>query len=137
MGGKFFNLLMDRVLNTLQEKGLGCHIDTIIAGAAYIDNLILLLPSLIDKQFMLNLSSNEFNSMGLRFNVFKCVALVTGKTKGSVLKNLVLYDDAIHWLKEMCYLGLHFKAGNKLSIDISNRCGKFIGSIASVLRGQN
>ena len=52
------------------------------------------------------------------------------------MKNLVLYDDVIPRSKEMCYLGLYFKAGNKLSIDISNRCGKFIGSIASVLRGQ-
>ena len=36
----------------------------------------------------------------------------------------------------MCYLSLYFKAGNELSIDISNRFGKFIGSIVSVLRGR-
>ena len=52
------------------------------------------------------------------------------------MKHLVLYDDVLPWLKEMSYLNLYFKAGNKLSINISNRCGKFIGSIASVLRGQ-
>ena len=85
---------------------------------------------------MLNLCSNEFNSIGLRFNVSKCVALVIGKTIGSVVKSLVLYDDVISWTKEMCYFGLYFKVGNKLSNDISNRSGKFIGSIASVLRGQ-
>ena len=57
----------------LQEKGLGF---TIFAGAvAYADDLVLLLSSL-------NLWSNEFNSMGLRFNVSKCVAPVIGKTKG-------------------------------------------------------
>ena len=48
----------------------------------------------------------------------------------------MLYDDVVPWSKEICYLGLYFKAGYKLSIDISNRSGKFIGSIASVLRGQ-
>ena len=74
--------------------------------------------------------------MGLRFNVSKCVALVIGKTIGSVVKNLVLYDDVISWSKEMSYLGLYFKTGDKLSIGILNHCGKFIGSIASVLRGQ-
>ena len=56
--------------------------------------------------------------MGLRFNVSKCVALVMGKTIGSVVKNLVLHNDVIPWSKEMCYLDLYFKAGNKLSIDI-------------------
>ena len=56
---------------------------------------ILLSPSLIGMQLIMNLCSNEFNSIGLRFNVSKCVALVTGKTIGSVMKNLVLYDDVI------------------------------------------
>ena len=74
--------------------------------------------------------------MGLRFIVSKCVALVIGKTTGSAVKDLVLNDDVILWSKEMCYLVLYFKAGNKLSIDITNRRRKFIGSIASVLRGQ-
>ena len=85
---------MDRVLNTLQEKVLDCHVDTIFAGAVtYVDDLILLSPSLIGMQLMFNSCSNEFNSMGLRFNVFKCVALVIGKTIGSVVKNLMLKDD--------------------------------------------
>ena len=66
--GEFFDLLMDLVLNVLQETGLSCHVDTIIAGAvAYVDDLILLSPSLIGMQLMLNSCSNEFNSMGLRF----------------------------------------------------------------------
>ena len=41
------------------------------------------------------------NSMGLRFSV----ALITGKTIGFVVKNLVLYDDLYPWSKEKCYLG--------------------------------
>ena len=45
------------------------------------------------------------NSMGLRFNVSKCVALIIGKTIGFVVKNLVLYDDLYPWSKEKCYLG--------------------------------
>ena len=74
--------------------------------------------------------------MELRFNVPKCVALVVGKAIGSVVRNLALYDDVIPWSKEMCYLGLYFREGNKLCNDILHRCGKFIRSIASVLRGQ-
>ena len=72
--------------------------------------------------------------MGLKFNVSKSVALVIGKTIGSVVKNLVLYNNVIPWSKEMCYISLYCKAGNKLRIDISNRCEKFIGLIASVLK---
>ena len=63
LGGIFFNLLMDRVLNMLglQEKGLGCHVDTILTGAvAHASDLIILSPSLIGMQLVLNLCSNEF-----------------------------------------------------------------------------
>ena len=89
LGGKFFNLLMDRVLNKLQEKGLGCHVDTIFAEAdVYVDDLILLSPSLIGMQLMLHFCSNEFN-------VSKCVAVVISKTIGSNVKNLVLCDNVI------------------------------------------
>ena len=31
--GKFFNFLMDRLLNMLQEKGLRCHVNTIFVEA--------------------------------------------------------------------------------------------------------
>ena len=53
--GKFFNLFMDRVLNTLHKKNLGCHLNTIFARTvAYADDLILLLPSFNGMQLKLS-----------------------------------------------------------------------------------
>jgi Reverse transcriptase (RNA-dependent DNA polymerase) len=137
LGGKFFNLLMDRVLNELQNEGLGCHVDSVFAGAiAYADDLILLSPSVVGMQLMLSICSREFGAVGLIFNISKCVAMVVGKSIGSIVKQLVLYDNELPWVDQMCYLGLVFKTGVKLGIDVSERSRKFIGSVAAVLRGR-
>ena len=55
LGGKFFNLMMDSVLQLLHKCGLGCHAGNVFAGAlAYADDLILLSPSLVCMQIMLD-----------------------------------------------------------------------------------
>jgi hypothetical protein len=137
LGGKFFNLLMDNVLNVLENAGMGCHIDGLFAGAlAYADDLILLAPSLLCMQNMLDLCAEKCGEMGLRFNIAKCVTGVIGKCKGSCLKNLVLYNEVLPWNEELCYLGMTFKFGVHLSINASARSRKFVGSVASVLRGR-
>ena len=48
LGGKFFNLMMDSVLQLLHKCGLGCHVGNVFASAmTYADDSILLSPSLI------------------------------------------------------------------------------------------
>ena len=44
---------------------------------------------------MLNICSSEFNKIGLKFNVDKCVALYVDKSVGHVVQDLVLYSDVI------------------------------------------
>jgi hypothetical protein len=62
LGGKFFNLMMDSVLCLLQKGHMGCHVDGVFAGAvAYADDLMLLSPSLVCLQTMLNLCEKEFD----------------------------------------------------------------------------
>ena len=81
--------MIDCVLNKLQCN----YVDNIFAGAiAYANNLILLLPLVIGMQDMLNVCTKEFNAMGLKLNIDKCVAIIIGKYTGEV-KNLLLYDN--------------------------------------------
>ena len=68
------------VLNKLQCSYLGCHVDNVFAGAiVYAGDLILLSPSLIGMQDMLNVCTKVFNAMGLKLNIGKCVAIIIGK----------------------------------------------------------
>jgi hypothetical protein len=48
----------------------------------------------------------------------------------------VLHDQVLPLAKEFCYVGVVFIIGSSLDIDITARSRKFIGSVASVLRGQ-
>ena len=52
------------------------------------------------------------------------------------MKNLVLYDNVLLWSADFLYLGIQFKVGLNISIDISEQSHKFIGSVASILRGR-
>ena len=81
--------------------------------------------------------SETLTNMGLQFNIDKCVAVVFGKfIEESSCKNLVLYDNALLWSADIHYLGIQFKASLNIGIDISERSHKFIGSVASILRGR-
>lgn len=136
LGGKFFNLVMDTVLHEMQEKRLGCHIDNVFAGAvAYADDLVLMSPSLVCLQQMVDICAQIFKSAGLSFNVDKCIAVVCGKPL-SLPRCVDLYGVKLPWSSELCYLGVNFIIGIELRVDISARVRKFISSVSSVLRGR-
>ena len=48
----------------------------------------------------------------------------------------MLYDNIFKLDTELRYLGIMFNAGAKLKVDVSERSRKFIGPVASVLRGR-
>ena len=53
---KFFNLVMDKLLELLENNKLGCHVGGEFAGAfAYADDLIVLSSSVMQLQCILNL----------------------------------------------------------------------------------
>ena len=97
LGGKFFNLMINFVLQLLHKCGLGCHVGNVFADALpYADDLILLSPLPVCMQIMLNVYSETLTNMGLQFNIDKCVAVAFGKFIGkSSCKNLVLYDNVL------------------------------------------
>ena len=48
LGGKFFNLLMDYVLNTLQDRVLRCHIDGVFLGNLSLRERLSFIIPLVD-----------------------------------------------------------------------------------------
>ena len=71
---------MDCVLHKLQYSYLDCHVDNVFTRAiTYADDMILLSPSLIGMQYMLNVCTKEFNAIGLKLNIDKCITIIIGK----------------------------------------------------------
>ena len=121
LGCNFFNLMMDFVLQLLHKCGLECQVGNVFAGAlAYADGLILLFPSLVCMQIMLDVCFETLTNVGLQFNIDKCIAVVFGKFIGkSSCKNLVPHNNVLLQSADLHYLGIQFKSG--LNIGINNK----------------
>ena len=72
LGPKFFNLVMDKLLQLLENNKLGCHVGGEFAGAfAYADDLIVQSSSVMQLQCILNLCCNFGKECDLTFNIDK------------------------------------------------------------------
>ena len=72
LGPKFFNLVMDKLLELFENNKLGCYFGGEFAGAfADADNLIALSSSVMQLQYILNLCCNFSKECDLTFNMDK------------------------------------------------------------------
>jgi Reverse transcriptase (RNA-dependent DNA polymerase) len=135
LGGKFFNMLLDKLLCTLDSSGFGCYINSVFAGAlAYADDLIIMSSSVVHLQKMLDMC-NRFGIMcDLKFNVQKSCCGVIGKPLCSQSPDLLIDNYVLSWVDKFTYLGITFVTGQSLKVECKHRVQKFISSVCSVLR---
>ena len=70
--GKLFHLFTDVILEAFEKGNIGCKIDGIFACAlAYVDDLVLLCPSLLGIQTMLDTCIRVAYQFGLVFSSTK------------------------------------------------------------------
>ena len=87
---------------------LGCHVCGMFLGCLlYADDIILLSPSVVGLQGMLNRCCEVSNSVSLRFNVQKCHCMVIGKMCKTVISPMVLDGQAVEWSDRLKYLGIY------------------------------
>jgi hypothetical protein len=135
LGPKFFNLVMDKLLLCLHDSKLGCYVGQCFAGAfAYADDIILLSGSVMGLQLMLNICYNFGICCDLLFNVDKCFCGLVGRLVGNVFPVFNLGGRVVPVTDSLVYLGVTFKLGVSLTVDFSQRCRKFMGSVCGVLR---
>ena len=89
-----------------------CPFNEILGSAViYADDLVLLAPSIVEMQTMLNFCVEELNKLDLNINPSKTKAIRIGNRFNATCVNLHAYNDIVAWAEEVKYLGIHIKNG--------------------------
>ena len=134
LGPKFFNLVIDKLVELLENNKLDCHVGGEFAGAfAYADDLLVLSSSVTQLQCILKLCCNFGKECHLNFNIDKsccrCIGILF-LLNSLYLYLMVRYSDG---LIVFCFLGVNSLVGSSLTVDCKPRIQKFISSVCSVL----
>ena len=107
LGPKFFNLVMDKLLELLENNKLGCHVGGEFAGAfAYADDLIVLSSSVMQLQCILNLFCNFGKECDLTFNIDMSCCGCIGIPIYVKQPVLVLDGKVLRWADNFCYCNM-------------------------------
>lgn len=123
-----FCIYMRDISNAVVNSGLGCHIGNMPTNILlYADDIVILAPSWVAQQKLLNLCSSYVDMLDMTFNVAKCVTLIFTPTKISrrlscSFANFTLAGSAINTAASCKYLGFLLSVTNNDNDDISNHC---------------
>jgi len=113
------NMFVDAFIVQLRELSVGCHIGTEFVGCLlYADDIILLSPSIVGLQSMLDKCSDIASVLSLQFYTSKSHCIVFGKTSKCTLPLMVLGGMTICWCSSVKYLAVHLLSGRFLKFDI-------------------
>ena len=84
----------------------------------YADDIVLLSPSVSGLQRMLDCCSDVSIELMLTFNCAKSCCIKFGQASKYDIANMNLCFDLISWVDSVKYLGLSFRSGKVLSIDV-------------------
>jgi hypothetical protein len=114
--------------------GNGCYINKTFFGCImYADDIILLSPSVMGLQYMLD-SCVDFGSRNdIIFNSKKSVCLIVGNRDCVVKCNMSLGGSDLSWTSKLKYLGVHFIANKNLIVDVLPIKCKFYAALNSIL----
>ena len=79
--------------------------------------MILICPSVIGLQKMLNECVDIAGNLSLTFNVNKSYCLAIGKLHSRAISDMSLGTGTINWVSSTKYLGVHICSGKNLSFD--------------------
>ena len=64
-----FNIYVDVLISELKNSGIGCHISNVFVGCImYADDLLILSPSVVGLQYMLDICSGYGRTHDIIFN---------------------------------------------------------------------
>ena len=137
LGGKFFNLTIDKLLLELDNLHLGCYINRKFSGAiAYADDLMLLSASVNQLKMMLITCYNFGIMCDLKYNCAKSFWALVGKIHGNAVVQFELDSIVIPYRNEIAYLGIDFTFGDTISVDCRKRIQKFLAAVSLVLQNK-
>ena len=128
-----FNVFVNDSINNVKKSGKGCNIDDFYLGIImYADDILLLSPTVLGLQKQMDICGEYFTNCRLDFNASKSVCLAFGPAHGYNIKPMLLQGGSISWVKSFKYLGIVFKAGKNISVDIEPIKRKFYASCYSI-----
>jgi hypothetical protein len=115
-----FNLFINVLIITdLRSLDVGCHIDKSFLGIfMYADDILLLSPSLMELQTMINQCSLSCGNLSLCINTSKSFCIAFGRASQLTLPDIVICDSTISWFDRINCLGLYIVKGAKFSVSI-------------------
>jgi len=127
-----FIVYVDDMLEKL--NGMGCKFMGYIIGAImYADDLIFMSNSVHQLQLMLQVCEQELSNLGLNINCLKSACMRVGSRADFPCVKLKLSSGDICWTKEIKYLGVYIKSGQKFLCEMSYSKGKFYRSANAIL----
>ncbi len=98
----------------------------------YADDLVLISSSVSEMQIMIDVCTNELDSLDLQINVKKSTCIRIGKRFGSACFDLSTNGVLIPWSSTITYLGITIKSATKVQLDLKPCRAKFYRSFNSV-----
>jgi hypothetical protein len=135
-----FGLYIDKLIKLLRKSGLGCKIGSFYYGVlVYADDIILLCPSRIGLQAMINICEKFAGENNLKFSTnidpkkskTKCIHFSKQKPE---LAKINLNGDLLPWVDSALHVGNTLERNNSFAKDIALKRGDFIGRIHSILQ---
>ena len=131
-----FNLYVDDLINELKYNGDGCHVGKCFIGCImYADDLLLLSPSIIGLQRMIDICSLYGVSHNIMFNKSKSFSVAIGRVKNRNIPfpSICMDNQPIEWVEQIKYLGVTFDASCTLNVNVVSIKRKFYASLNSLL----
>jgi len=95
-------------------------------------DIILLSASVVLLQRMLDIYNDKGSDTDIIFNARKSSFFIVGKLYDKNIDALHLGTDVISWNQSLKYLGLLFKSGKNLNVDIEGALRKFYAAANSI-----
>ena len=135
-----FNVYIDKLIKLLRSSKIGCSIGHIYYGImVYADDIVLLCPSRIGLQAMLDICEKYAVSHNLQFSTN--IDPVKSKTKcihfSKKIINLAemeLNGDKLPWVDSANHVGNILERNNSFEKDIRSKKGTFISRVHSILQ---
>ena len=126
-----FGIYADRLIELLRESRIGCTIGSFYYGVmVYADDIILLSPSRLGLQAMINICQKFASENNLKFST-KCLHFSRKKLE---LAKILLNGDSLPWVESAKHVGNTMERNNSFSMDIRLKRGSFIGRVHSILQ---
>lgn len=129
-----FNFFINVLITHLRDLDIGCHIDKMFFGIfLYADDILILSPSLLGLQHMVNECISTCDMLSLAINLDKSSCIVFGHSRKLDLASISVKNINIQWVESLHYLGVNIVSGIKPAFCYDKTKRSFYAAFNSVI----